>query len=84
MKRLLTKYASPLLIIGALLFALSFGVETFLYGGFEYRLGYYYFPFRDPFPKGPHTNLLFSLALSGLLLVIVAFIFADKKKGGSS
>jgi hypothetical protein len=75
------KYAKAMIIFGALLFAITYGVENGLYQGFGMRLGHDYHFWAEPFPKGPLTITLYSLAFVGLLIVVIAFVLVDRGNG---
>ena len=72
MERFFKKYAKAIFIIGAILVPLGFGVETIMYGGCS---------FRPYYPADKYTVLLLSVTGTGLILVILGFIF--HKKGSS-
>lgn len=78
MKELIYKYAPALVVIGILLFIVTYWLENFINQGFMIRLGHYYNPFTEPFPQGQYTVLLYSLSLSGIVIAIIGFIFGKK------
>ena len=70
MRRFFKKYASAIFIIGAILIPLGFGVETLIYGGCVYRPYY---------PADKYTVPLLSVTGTGLIMVILGFIFYEKE-----